>query len=102
MDNQVKALKRLGEILVDAIPKYYDAERSIRILGADLAEKYVQINHPVMDPKTGQMVIENDLTRGRYDVTVTSGKSYDTRRNVLILVHDNGRRTGCLYHRTVL
>src|SRR6185312_5481991 len=43
IDNQVKALKRLGEILVDAIPAYYDAERSIRILGSDLAEKYVQI-----------------------------------------------------------
>ena len=65
---------------MDAIPKYYDAERSIRILGSDLAEKYVQINHPVTDPKTGQMVIENDLSRGRYDVAVTIGKSYDTAR----------------------
>lgn len=80
VDNQVKALKRLGEILVDAIPHYYDAERSIRILGPDLAEKYVQINHAVMDPKTGQMVVENDLSRGKYDVTVTVGKSYDTAR----------------------
>src|SRR5574340_7934 len=80
VDNQVKALKRLGEILVDAIPHYYDAERSIRILGPDLAEKYVQINHAVIDPKTGQMVVENDLSRGKYDVTVTVGKSFDTAR----------------------
>src|SRR6185312_5093895 len=82
VDNQVKALKRLGEILVDAIPHYYDAERSIRILGADLAEKYVTINKMVTAPD-GTQHVENDLSRGKYDVTVTVGKSYDTARQEL-------------------
>lgn len=82
VDNQVKALKRLGEILVDAIPHYYDAERSIRILGADLAEKYVTINKMVTAPD-GTEHVENDLSRGKYDVTVTVGKSYDTARQEL-------------------
>ncbi|MCL6710433.1 hypothetical protein M8R20_25885, partial [Pseudomonas sp. R2.Fl] len=80
VDNQVKALKRLGEVLVDAIPHYYDAERSIRILGEDNAEKYVSINKPMLDQQTGEVVIENDMSRGRFDVTVTVGKSYDTAR----------------------
>lgn len=80
VDNQVKALKRLGEILVDAIPHYYDAERSIRILGEDNAEKYVRINRPVLDEQTGETHIINDLSRGKYDVTVTVGKSFDTAR----------------------
>lgn len=80
VDNQVKALKRLGEILVDAIPHYYDAERSIRILGEDNAEKFVQINKPTIDQQTGETVIINDLSRGKYDVTVTVGKSFDTAR----------------------
>ena len=80
VDNQIKALKRLGEILVDAIPHYYDAERSIRILGHDNAEKYIKINRPVLDEQTGQVVVENDLSRGRYDVAVTVGKNFDTAR----------------------
>lgn len=80
VDNQVKALKRLGEILVDAIPHYYDAERSIRILGEDNAEKYVKINHVTIDEQTGEQVVMNDLSRGKYDVTVTVGKSFDTAR----------------------
>lgn len=80
VDNQVKALKRLGEILVDAIPHYYDAERSIRILGEDNAEKYVQINRPMVDEQTGETYILNDLSRGKYDVAVTVGKSFDTAR----------------------
>jgi Phage P22-like portal protein len=79
VDNQVKALKRLGDILVDAMPAYYDAERSIRILGPDLSEKYVTINKMVTMPD-GTQKIENDLSRGKYDVTVTIGKSYDTAR----------------------
>lgn len=80
IDNQIKALKRLGEILVDAIPHYYDAERSIRILGEDNAEKYVQINKPMVDQQTGDQYVLNDLSRGKYDVTVTVGKNFDTAR----------------------
>lgn len=80
VDNQVKALKRLGEILVDSIPHYYDAERSIRILGEDNAEKYVQINKPMVDQQTGETYVLNDLSRGKYDVTVTVGKNFDTAR----------------------
>jgi hypothetical protein len=80
VDNQIKALKRLGEVLVDAIPHYYDAERSIRILGEDNAEKYVEINRPIRDEQTGQVITINDLSRGKYDVTVTVGKNFDTAR----------------------
>lgn len=80
VDNQIKALKRLGEVLVDAIPHYYDADRSIRILGADNAEKYVRINRPTVDQQTGEVHIVNDLSRGKFDVTVTVGKSFDTAR----------------------
>jgi hypothetical protein len=80
IDNQIKALKRLGEILVDAIPHIYDGERAMRILGEDNAEKYVEINKPMLNQQTGQVVIQHDLTRGKYDVTVTVGKNFDTAR----------------------
>jgi hypothetical protein len=75
-DNMGKARKRLGELLIKAIPKVYDAERSIRILGADGAEKYVKINS--VDPETGKPL--NDLSRGKFDLTVTVGPSYATQR----------------------
>lgn len=80
VDNQIKAIKRLAEILVDAIPHYYDAERSIRILGEEYEEKYIRINRPVVDQMTGEVHIINDLSRGKYDVTVTVGKNFDTAR----------------------
>jgi len=80
IDNQVKALKRIGEILVDAIPKVYDADRSIRILGEDGGQKFIRVNRVTLDQQTGREVIINDLTRGKYDVVVTVGKSFDTAR----------------------
>jgi hypothetical protein len=79
-DNIAKAMKLTGEILLDLVPKIYDTARSIRILGPDLAEKYVKINTPEMDPQTGEIKVTNDVTRGKYDLTVTTGPSFSTQR----------------------
>lgn len=74
-DNIAKGVLRTWEILIDLIPKIYDTQRAVRILGRDGAEKYVQVNQP--DP-SGAVV--NDLSRGKYDVSVTVGPSYSTQR----------------------
>jgi hypothetical protein len=54
-DNVAKAARRAGELLIKLIPKIYDTARTIRILGPDLAEKYVKINQPEQDPQTGEI-----------------------------------------------
>jgi hypothetical protein len=74
-DNVAKAVRRTWEILIDLIPYYYDTTRSLRILGADGAEKYVKVNQP---GPNGDVL--NDLSRGRFDVAVTTGPSFATRR----------------------
>lgn len=79
-DNNAKGIRRTWEILIDLVPKIYDTARSVRILGVDGAEKYKKINTPTQDPKTGEMVVQNDLSRGKYDVTVTVGPSFSTQR----------------------
>jgi hypothetical protein len=80
IDNHMKALVYTGELLVDLIPKVYDSTRTIRVLGEDGAEKFYQVNVPVIDDETGREVILNDLSRGKFDVTVTAGKSFETQR----------------------
>jgi hypothetical protein len=79
-DNMGKGIRRTWEILVDLIPKIYDTARSVRILGVDGAEKYVKINGVEVDDATGQSRPLNDLSRGKYDVTVTVGPSFSTQR----------------------
>jgi hypothetical protein len=76
MDNMAKGIRRTWEILIDLIPKIYDTERSVRILGQDGAEKYKRVNS--IDPATGQPVL--DMSKGKYDVAITVGPSYATQR----------------------
>lgn len=79
MDNLAKGIRLTWEILLDLIPKIYDTPRSLRILGKDGAEDYAEINKFVIGPD-GQPQAINDLTRGKYDVTVTVGPSFSTQR----------------------
>jgi hypothetical protein len=70
-DSLAFGIQTTGEIILSALPKVYDTPRMIRVLGKDGAEDIVQINN-------GDGV--NDLSAGKYDVTVTTGPSYDTQR----------------------
>ena len=76
-DNQVRAIKHTGRILVDLIPKIYDTERVVRLMGDDGKDAWAKIN--VTDPITGK-VVANDLSLGRYDIVIDAGPGYATKR----------------------
>ena len=80
MDNLAKAMRYTGEQLNELIPKIYDTEREIRLMGIDGAAKIIKVNHAVQDPATGRYVMVNDLSKGKYDITVDIGPSYTTQR----------------------
>ena len=84
-DNLTRAVRHAGRCLVDMIPRIYDTERVVRILGDDEKISHATINQPLerpeIDEKTGAIrTVLNDLTVGKYDVTVSAGASYSTRR----------------------
>lgn len=80
IDNLSYAIRHEYEILIDMIPRVYDTPRVVRIIGQDGAEKWKQLYQTVVDPDTGQSQIVNDLSKGKYDVTVTVDASYATQR----------------------
>lgn len=77
-DNLAVAIQHTGKVILDLIPKYYDTERIIRIRGEDDAVRFIEINKPILTPDG--LRIQNDLTRGKYDVRVAVGPSFRTRR----------------------
>lgn len=79
-DNMAKGVRRTWEIMIDWIPEVYDAERELRVIGADGAEDYKRVNELVFDPASGKTIRVNDLAAGKYDVTVTTGPSFATLR----------------------
>jgi non-homologous end joining protein Ku len=62
-----------GDVINQFIGQIYDGTRIIRIIGEDEAAKMVTINDP-NDPESP------NLATGKYDVTITTGASYTTRR----------------------
>lgn len=82
-DNLARALSCLGRILADMIPRVYDQEREVRILKEDGSTEMLAVNVPgekqEMD-KRGQPKPLYDLSAGEYDVVVTTGPSFASRR----------------------
>jgi len=79
-DNVAKGIQRTYELLIDLIPKVYDTEQELRIIGSDGAESYKTINTFAPDPETGEPIKINDLNVGTYDTVITQGPSFSTRR----------------------
>ena len=82
-------IRHVGRCLLSMIPRIYDSQRVIRILGEDETAEHIEINAPNPEAQQGHEVDEqgkaiktvlNDLTVGKYDVTISSGPSYSTLR----------------------
>lgn len=80
VDNLAYAIRYTYKILVDMIPRVYDTPRVVRVLGPDGGEKWKQLYQQVTDPRNGQTITLNDLSKGKYDVTITVGPSFATQR----------------------
>jgi hypothetical protein len=80
-EGMAKAVKYAARVLVDAIPRVYDAQRVIRVLDKDRkTEDFLTINQTVKDEQTGVNVILNDISSSRYDVAVDIGPAATTQR----------------------
>ena len=79
-DNLVRAMERIGRILVEMIPVVYDTERVVRVLNADGTGHHVALNKTVRDERTGKDVVIHDLAVGQYDVVVKTGPAFSTLR----------------------
>ena len=78
--NLARSIEYTGMILVDLIPRTMDGERIAHILMEDDTEETLVLNQTVMDQQTGQPVLVNDVTLGRFNVVVDMGPSFLTRR----------------------
>jgi hypothetical protein len=78
-DNLVRSMKHTGRIILDLIPKIYDRERVMRIIGYDGKPEMVTLNQRVQDEMGVEKVL-NDVTVGEYDVYMDTGPGYQSKR----------------------
>jgi len=87
VDNLARAVRHAGRQLVDLIPKIYDTQRIARIIGLDGQTKMAKVDPTQPEPvrkivDQAGVVIDKiyNLGIGKYDVCVTTGPSYMTKR----------------------
>ena len=87
VDNLARAVRYLTRQIVDMAPKIYDTERVARIIGEDGATSSARVNPQQPEPvrkivDQQGIVLEKiyNLGVGKYDVCVTTGPSYMTKR----------------------
>jgi hypothetical protein len=87
VDNLARAIRHVGRQLVDLIPKIYDTQRIARVIGVDGESKMVRLDpnqpEPVRKMVNEQGVVVAKIYNpgvGKYDVKVTTGPSYLTKR----------------------
>ena len=72
-DNADAALLEGGDVINQLIPQIYDGTRIVRLIGKDESIKFQKLNDPY-DPHS------IDLGAGMFDVALSTGASYTTRR----------------------
>jgi len=78
-DNLTRSIRHTGRIILDLIPKIYDRERVMRIIGDDGKPEIVTLNQPGSD-ENGVAKVLNDVTVGEYDVVMDTGPGYNSKR----------------------
>jgi len=78
-DNLTRSIRHTGRIILDLIPKIYDRQRVMRIIGDDGKPDMVTINEQGQDEQ-GMSKVLNDVTVGEYDVVMETGPGYNSKR----------------------
>jgi len=87
VDNLARAVRYVTRQIVDLIPKIYDTQRIARIIGVDGETNMAKIDPTQAEP-VKKIVDQNGIVLekiynpgiGKYDVCVTTGPSYMTKR----------------------
>ena len=80
LDNYKMAIRRIGLLTAELVPKVHDTERIVRLRNIDGTTDTLEVNKEVRNDESGEMEVINDLNYGKFSVIITSGVSYDTKR----------------------
>jgi len=78
-DNLTRSIRHVGKIVLQWIPKIYDTQRVMRIIGDDGRHELVTLNQHAQDQQ-GVMRVLNDVTVGEYDVVMETGPGFNSKR----------------------
>ena len=85
-DNLSRSIRFCGRVVLDLIPKIYDTPRIQRIVNPDSSIRQVIVHNGAGQAEQAQAMMSEsiqkifDIGMGRYDVTISTGPSYQSKR----------------------
>jgi len=74
------ALTRVAQVAIPLIQQLYKTEKVFRIVQPNNSMSDYTINKKLVDDKTGEIKIINDITVGKYDIIVVTGSTLPSNR----------------------
>lgn len=84
MDNMAIAERHMAKVWLSMAREVYGSEQEVRIKRPDGSDEITHLSMQIMDRETGQITAINDLTTGKYDVTIDVGPSFVTQRQATV------------------
>lgn len=81
MDNMAKSMRWAGVVWLSMAREIYGSDTPMRVVNEDDSDDVAVMNGAVIDRQTGQEIALNDLSKGKYEVTVDVGQSFANRRD---------------------
>jgi len=90
--------KRISQVTLRQIAKYYDTERVIRITEPNGDISHLKVNMPLnVDPETGELEIFADISDVmKYDVILKEVEPFDSTREITLSSQSEAAKSGAL------
>ena len=75
------AMKHAGRVYASMAAEIYDVPREVTVTMPDGTEKQIMLMESVFDDESGQDVVMNDISKGKFEVYAEVGPSYQTQKD---------------------
>jgi hypothetical protein len=97
------SLRRLAEVIIPFIQQLYTQEKTVRLVQPNNSITEITINHQLIDDKTAEIkAIENDISKGSYDIKVITGSTLPSNRYAELELHMECYKVGIIDQQEVL
>ena len=96
------ALVRVGQVAIPLQQQLYTSEKTFRVVQPNNSINDYVINKQLVDDKSGELKIINDMTLGRYDVIVVSGSTLPSNRYAELEFYMDAYQKGIIDRQEVL
>jgi hypothetical protein len=96
------ALTRAGQVAIPLMQQLYTSEKVFRVVNPNNSMSEYVVNKKLVDDKTGEVEIFNDITVGKYDVIVVAGSTLPSNRYAELEFYMDAYQKGLVDRQEVL